>query len=418
MSTRPLRVLQVSSADLAGGRFNGHAIAPRLSERGIESRMLVWNRQSKDASVRSFLPVRGMRLMNAWLGRMERARSVHARLQYQSFLLAAHPWFRAADVVHYHIIHDGWFSLDALPFLTRRKPSVWTWHDSWIMTGHCIYPLGCDRWREGCGACPDLTLPFAMREDRTAEAHLWKQGVVRRSDVEVVFASHHMQSMGEASPMAQGRRTHLLPFGVDLDFFRPGDVAAARARLGIRPDRVVIGFRGAAENLYKGGDIVIEALRGLPETLPVKLCLLSTHAAGYSFPFMDRHQVVELGWSTDPQLVRDSLLAADFFVMPSRAEAFGMMAIEAMACGKPIIVTDGTSLPEITQAPDVGVAVPAGDVPALTAAILRLLTNPAEREARGQAGRALAEARYDERHFADGLAEVYRGAIARREAAR
>ncbi|MBB3900230.1 glycosyltransferase [Roseococcus suduntuyensis] len=410
-------MLQVSSTDLAGGRFNGHAIGPRLTQRGIQSRMLVWNRQSQDATVRAFLPLRGARRMNAWLGRMERARSIHARLQYQSFLLAAHPWFREADVVHYHLIHDGWFSLDALPFLTRRKPSLWTWHDPWIMTGHCIYPLGCGRWRTGCGACPDLTLPFAMRRDRTADQHRWKQGVVGRSRVEVILASRHMQAMAEASPIARGLSTHLLPFGVDLDFFTPGDVAAARARLGIRPDRVVIGFRGAAENMFKGGDLVIEALRGLPAELAEKLCLLSTHAHGQTLPFVDRHQVVELGWNTDPLLVRDSLLAADFFVMPSRAEAFGMMAIEAMACGKPVIVTDGTSLPEVTQAPEIGIAVPAGDVPALTAAILRLIQNPYERAARGAAGRALAEARYGEAGFADGLATLYRGAVVRRGAA-
>ena len=40
--------------------------------------------------------------------------------------------------------------------------------------------------------------------------------------------------------------------------------------------------------------------------------------------------------------------------MPSVAEAFGMMAVESMACGKPVIVFDGTSLPEVTRAPDIG----------------------------------------------------------------
>lgn len=417
MSERPLRVLQVSSGDLAGARFNGHTIGPRLADRGVESRMLVWSRQSQDAAVRRFLPVRGARRLNLWLGRVERARSLHARLQYQSFLLAAHPWFREADVVHYHIIHDGWFSLDALPFLTRRKPSLWTWHDPWIMTGHCIYPLGCERWRTGCGACPDLQLPFAMRKDRTAEAHAWKQDVLGRSNIEVIFASRYMQAMGRASPMTRGLRTHLLPFGVDLDFFTPRDVAAARARLGIRPDRVVIGFRDAPENMFKGGDLVIEALRALPEDLKEKLCLLSTHSDRNTLPFLDRYQVVAMDWSTNPLVVRDSLLAADFFVMPSRAEAFGMMAIEAMACGKPVIVTDGTSLPEVTHAPDIGLAVPVGDQPALTAAILRLIRDPAEREARGRAGRALAEARYGEPQFVEGLAEIYRGALARRTTA-
>ena len=87
----------------------------------------------------------------------------------------------------------------------------------------------------------------------------------------------------------------------------------------------------------------------------------------------------------------DTYRAADLFVMPSPAEAFGMMAVEAMACGKPVIVFDGTSLPDITNTPRVGLPVPNSDVDALASAIRRLIENKQERFERGIAGRALAE---------------------------
>src|SRR6185436_14137902 len=105
-----------------------------------------------------------------------------------------------------------------------------------------------------------------------------------------------------------------------------------------------------------------------------------------------------------------------FFVMPSMAEAFGMMAIESMACGKPIIVFDGTSLPEVTQAPDIGVSVARGDVDGLAEAMSRLILNDTERRARGLAGRALAEERYDDRQFAERLTSLYREVATRRPA--
>ena len=93
----------------------------------------------------------------------------------QSYSLPLHRAFREADIVHYHIVHDGYFGLDALPLLSRMKPSIWIWHDPWPMTGHCIYPASCERWKTGCGSCPMPNFPFAMRHDRTGQAFRWKQ---------------------------------------------------------------------------------------------------------------------------------------------------------------------------------------------------------------------------------------------------
>jgi glycosyltransferase involved in cell wall biosynthesis len=62
--------------------------------------------------------------------------------------------------------------------------------------------------------------------------------------------------------------------------------------------------------------------------------------------------------------------------MPSTAEAFGLMAIESMACGTPAIVFDGTALPETIGGPECGVIVPQGDAAALTKAIEDCLDNP------------------------------------------
>ncbi len=148
-----MKVLQVNSSDIIGSRFNGFDIRGLLADQGIKSHHLVWNKISKEAASSRFFDVPGSRLAMQILARVERFFSIHSRLQWQSFLLPLHREFREADVVHYHILHDGYFSLDALPMLSRLKPTVWTLHDQWPLTGHCIYPLGCERWRSGCGAC-------------------------------------------------------------------------------------------------------------------------------------------------------------------------------------------------------------------------------------------------------------------------
>jgi glycosyltransferase involved in cell wall biosynthesis len=401
-----MKVLQINSSDVIGRRFNNFDIRHLLEAEGIESRHLVWNRLSDSPSSGLFFDVPGSRRATSLAGRLEASLSIHSRLQYQSFSLPLHQAFRDADLVHYHILHDGYFGLGALPWLSRLKPSVWTWHDPWPMTGHCIYPMSCRRWQIGCGKCPMLDLPFAMRQDKTAEAFRWKQKLIGRMDVNLIVASKHMRKMVELSPIGQNKPTHVIPFGIDLNRFSPRDPSASRARLGILPGRIVIGARVFPESPFKGFEFFVEALRRLGADVP-PLAVVTTHGIGHLNEFIGRHQIIDLGWTNDEDLILDTYLAADFFVMPSTAEAFGMMAIEAMACGKPIIVFDGTSLPEITRAPDVGLAVPAANVDALAAAMRELAGSETQRHARGAAGRVVAEAHFDNRLFARRLGSLY-----------
>ena len=91
-----------------------------------------------------------------------------------------------------------------------------------------------------------------------------------------------------------------------------------------------------------------------------------------------------------------------------------MMAVEAMACGVPVIVADGTALPEVVAAPQVGVSVRQGDPGALASAVGALLADPAARRRRGAAGRALAESRYSFEQYLDAHLRLYEAAARRR----
>jgi glycosyltransferase involved in cell wall biosynthesis len=407
-----MKVLQVSAADSVGSRFNGLSMRSFLADEAITVAHLVWEKRlyGDRAIVEAFdFPM--SRLLNLIVRGIERQFSLQSMLQLQSFAIPAHRCFREADAVHYHIIHNGFFSLLALPWLSRLKPSVWTWHDPWIMTGHCIYPLDCTRWQTGCGSCPDLNLPFAMRRDRTHFHVAVKRRIIERSRIHVIVASHFMMEMATRSPVGRLAQLHHIPFGLDLDRFRPRDRLAARRRFGVFDDHVVIGVR-AFPGPYKGLDHFIKALERLAPSRPVTI--IASHSSGALERFSGRFQTVNLDWVSDEDLLIDAYAASDFFVMPSTAEAFGMMAIEAMACARPVIVYDRTSLPEITFAPDFGVSVPQGDVAALAAAIERLIADPGEREHRGAIGRTLAERHYNGPLHAKRLADLYRRVVAER----
>ncbi|MGP0091108.1 MAG: glycosyltransferase [Xanthobacteraceae bacterium] len=406
-----MKLVQINSSDYWGSRFNGFAIRGRLEQRGVESRHLVWRRFSSDPLVELAYDF-PLRRYFAWgINQLEAVLAVQSMLHLQWFTLPLHPRFRAADVVHYQILHDGYFSLAALPMLSKAKPSVWTFHDPWAMTGHCIYPMECNRWQTGCGKCPDLTTPFPMSRDHTRFNWRYKKLVYRHTDVDVVVASRWMKEFVAKSPLARGFNIHVVPFGLDLDRFAPGPVETARERLGIFPGHTVIGIRAAA-GPYKGVEYFQQALRRIKTDR--LLCILTTQEKGVFDEFLGKYQIVELGWTNDEDLLIASHQAADFFVMPSTAEAFGLMAVEAMACGKPVISFEGTSLPEVTFAPEAGLAVPMRDADALAAAITHWIETPEEVRMRGNRAREIAKVHYGIELHLDRLIEVYRKAIGRR----
>jgi len=138
-----------------------------------------------------------------------------------------------------------------------------------------------------------------------------------------------------------------------------------------------------------------------------KLCIIGFQEIGHFDRFIGRHQIIEFGWTNDDELLRDALAACDFFMMPSKAEAFGLMAIEAMACGRAVVSYDGTSLPGITFAPDAGISVPMGDIGALANAITHMLKDAEDCEARGRLSRKMAKTHYDIKRQARETSEVY-----------
>jgi len=398
-----INVAQISRGDLLGGRFNGYSIKHLLAERGVHSSHLAFEPRSDDPAVSRVFAYPGSGRFVSATSRWEQRLGLHSMLQLHSFGLPANSVFRRADVVHYHIIHDGFFSIAALPLLARLKPSVWTWHDPWIMTGHCTYPMGCERWRVGCGECPDLKLPFPMRFDNTRQAFALKRRIVRNSPIDIVIASHWMLDMAGASPVAQNARLHHIPFGVDLDRFTPRNPAEARERLGVRPGYVVIATRGY-NSPFKG----VEEFAAALEQLETPVCVLSLHDVGAFDRMIGRHQVIGLDWTDDEDALIEAYTAADFFVMPSTAEAFGLMAVEAMACGRPVVSFEGTSLSDVTFAPESGISVPMRDVRALADAVQHLVDDRQDRQRRGRRARELAEQHYPATLYADRLASLYK----------
>lgn len=247
------------------------------------------------------------------------------------------PEFGHSDVLDIHCLHSETFSYLGLPALTSRKPTVFTFHDMWPITGHCHASLECERWKVGCGKCPHLETYPAVTRDATAVEWRLKQWAYSRSKFSIIAPSRWLCDKINDSFLGEVP-VHHVPHGLDLDVFKPLDRERCREELGISPEKHVILF--AAENMMrplKGADHLIAALESLPEALKRKCVLmvfgLTSDEILQRVPF----PVVNLGYLDSDSLKAVAYSAADVLLNPSRAESFGLVVLESIACGTPVV---------------------------------------------------------------------------------
>jgi D-inositol-3-phosphate glycosyltransferase len=190
----------------------------------------------------------------------------------------------------------------------------------------------------------------------------------------------------------QGRIEIIAP-GVEHAFFAPGDQNGARAALGLDPDRPVVLFVGRIQPL-KGPDVAVRAMAELGR--PDAQLLIVGGASGTDGADAERRVrglVDELGLgsqvrSVAPQphhILSTYYRAADLVVVPSRSESFGLVALEAAACGIPVIASAVGGLLSLVDDGDTGLLVDGRDPTDYAKAIARLLDDDLTRVRMGHA---------------------------------
>lgn len=206
-------------------------------------------------------------------------------------------------------------------------------------------------------------------------------------------------------------RIDVVSNAVDVAAFDGGDRVAARAALGVDGDQPVLGLIGRVCR-QKGQDTFVDAALRLVGRHPEAVFLMAGDLEDSALHQALAARVAEaghtdsirfLGHRTDIAAVYAGL---DVVVAPSRWEGFGLMLVEAMAAGKPIVASRAGAIPDIVREGETGTLVPADDVAALADAIDGLLASPARRRAFAAAGPAAAAA-FSWPVAAGQLADVY-----------
>jgi D-inositol-3-phosphate glycosyltransferase len=199
---------------------------------------------------------------------------------------------------------------------------------------------------------------------------------------------------------ARAERIAVIPCGVDTDLFQPMDPAKAKDLLELPPDPLLL-YVGRLQPI-KGLETLLEAMAAVPE--PAYLLVVggdhdepeNGHGAAL------RQRVTALGLDRRVRFLRAQpqrrlrlfYASADATIIPSYYESFGMVALEAMACGSPVVASRVGGLTTTVQDGVTGRLVPEGDPAALAAAITTLLDRAEGRRLGLQATRWAAEHRW------------------------
>lgn len=204
-------------------------------------------------------------------------------------------------------------------------------------------------------------------------------------------------------------RIRVIPFGIDPEEWAPDPAMRDRAAQIARQLGPFVLFAGRHVP-YKGVDVLLRALRDTT----VRAAIAGDGPQRAAWEALAREldlgdRVRFTGDVPDAEL-RALLHACDALVLPSvtRAEAFGYVQLEAMACGRPVISTDVPSgVSWVNQHEETGLIVPAGQPGALRAALERMTGDAALRQRMGQAGRARVDAEFTMTKLRDRLGALY-----------
>jgi glycosyltransferase involved in cell wall biosynthesis len=256
------------------------------------------------------------------------------------------PWLRRLnpDILHLHWVGDGF--LQPATLAGFPGPVIWTLHDSWAFTGGCYLPGECHRFEQTCGSCPVL----GSQRDNDLSRFTWQS---RRRDYPVdrmifVAPSGWMASRAQSSSLLRGCQVEIIPNGIDVLRYTPGDKSAACALLDLPRGKKIIlfGAKNALSDPNKGVDLAWEVLGRLPAGVRRGAVLVLFGEDTGQLPVGVDLEVVNLGSIVDEARLIGLYRAADLFLVTSRQENLPNTILEAMACGLPCAAFGVGGIPE------------------------------------------------------------------------
>ncbi len=396
-----MKVLHLSTSDTQGGAAgSAYRLHNGLLQAGVQSRMYVRSKQSDDSTVVEHEVQNG--LTDRVRRRLYREKLRFDFRQYREtrpdglepFSDDRTPyWLHDVFALNPDVINLHWVAnfVDYRHFFQEcvgKTPVVWRLSDLNPFTGGCHYDQGCGKYRDACGACPQL----GSKKTSDLSRAVWNRkkeafGALGDDQLHFVAQSEWIKDQVQASPLTERFEATVIPNGLDLELFRPRETEGMRTALEIPSDRRIVLFVAqSAQNHRKGFGLLDEAL-SLLSADDVTLLSIGGETPDLKTALPHLH----LGTIESDLLLSVFYSLADLFVIPSRQDNLPNTVLESMACGTPIVGFDVGGIPDMVCSGETGWLAEAGNVRFLRDNIEQALNHDDERKRRGSRSRTVVE---------------------------
>lgn len=349
-----MRILIVNTFDITGGAARAaYRLHQALLDSGVDSLMLVRSKISDDDTVirrvnktkvqkviDNICPILNALPLKLYKNKTDTLFSP-AWIPFDGIIDAIEAI--DPDIVHLHWICGGMVHIEDLSKI--KKPIIWSLHDMWSFTGGCHYDEECGKYKSGCGSCPVLC--SKRKNDLSRVVFMRKQRTYAKIDsLTVVGLSRWLAECASQSALFANKRVVNLPNPIDTKQFIPVEKAWARRELHLPTNKklILFGAMSATSDPRKGYSELIKALDTLPKTDDIEVVVFGSSPSDSSLGCgLTSHYLGHV----DDKSLHLLYCAADVMVVPSRQEAFGQTASEAMACGTPVVAFGHTGLLDI-----------------------------------------------------------------------
>ena len=245
------------------------------------------------------------------------------------------------EIIHLHNLHSNFVNLELLFTYIKEKgiSTVWTMQDCWSFTGHCPYfsIIGCEKWKTGCYECPLYREYPKARIDKSKELYEKKKRLFTGLPNNVLAAPTEWMKGLAAESFLKEYRAEVIPNFVDQTIFKPRE-SDFREKYHLQDKYLVLSVAFPFDQ-RKGADRLIRIADQLDD---------SYHIVIVGRTDITHPRITCIGRTTDQIELAKIYSACDLFVCASYLEAFGIVNIEALSCGLPVIVYKGSGGAEET----------------------------------------------------------------------
>lgn len=264
------------------------------------------------------------------------------------FKLSTYLFFRKNkenfDLIHLHNLHGTYINLPMLFKYIKKKqiPVVWTLHDCWAFTGRCPHFVmsKCDKWKCGCFNCPypPKSYPPSFYDSTKLMWKLKKKWFTGIKNCTIVTPSQWLANLVKQSYL-KDYPVRVINNGIDLSIFKPTE-NDFRKRHNLLNKKIVLGV-AFGWGARKGLDVFIELAQRLPSDYQIVL-VGTDDSVDKQLPA----NILSIHRTQNQKELAEIYTASDVFANPTREEVLGLVNIESLACGTPVVTFRTGGSPE------------------------------------------------------------------------